>query len=282
MNNNLKNILEKIYKGDLNVNGQEPFIGIVLKGLLYNLNKEIKIRNIPVPHFILHTGDDRLWLETKGYNASIEPLTISNENSVYSIIPKCIVTPGSIDLDVAQLSAPYSQGMFQYECNDGENDGIYTLAGEFRRIPLKINVDLKYYTDSYSDMLELIQYIISCLAFIRTFDVMYMGQKIKCSYKIPDSFSEEHTMEIDGALSDNREHNLNLSIELETNMPVFNNKTIIEPIAIVNTGNPSSVEHKLSTINNSNSFDSIDSISSINNTNQNDEQILTLKIRSIL
>ena len=77
------------------------------------------------------------------------------------------------------------------------------------------------------DMLELIQYVISNLAFIRTFDVMYMGQKIKCSYKIPDSFSDEHTMDIDGALTDAREHSLNLSIEVETNMPVFNNRTIM-------------------------------------------------------
>jgi hypothetical protein len=232
---NINNILDKIHKGDLNINGQEPFMGIVLKGLLYNLNKDIKIRNLSVPHYVLHTGDDRLWLETKGYNAAIEPLTISNENSVYSIIPKCIVTLGSVNLDIVQLSAPYSQGMLQYECSDGENDGIYTLAGEFRRMPMKINVDLQYYTDSYSDMLELIQYIITCLAFVRTFDIMYMGQKIKCSYKIPDAFGEEHSMEIDGALSDGREHKLNLAIEVETNIPVFDNKTIIYPYQIGKT-----------------------------------------------
>jgi hypothetical protein len=232
---NINNILDKIHKGDLNINGQEPFMGIVLKGLLYNLNKDIKIRNLSVPHYVLHTGDDRLWLETKGYNAAIEPLTISNENSVYSIIPKCIVTLGSVNLDIVQLSAPYSQGMLQYECSDGENDGIYTLAGEFRRMPMKINVDLQYYTDSYSDMLELIQYIITCLAFVRTFDIMYMGQKIKCSYKIPDAFGEEHSMEIDGALSDGREHKLNLAIEVETNILVFDNKTIIYPYQIGET-----------------------------------------------
>ena len=61
--NNVDNILNKIHKGDLNINCQEPFMGIVIKGLLYNLNKDIKVRNISVPHFILHTGDDRMWLE---------------------------------------------------------------------------------------------------------------------------------------------------------------------------------------------------------------------------
>ena len=53
-----------------------------------------------------------------------------------------------------------------------------------------------------------------------------MGQKIKCSYKIPDSFSDEHTMDIDGSFSDAREKTLSLSIEIESNIPIFNNKTI--------------------------------------------------------
>ena len=223
---NITALIDKFHKRELDINGQEPFMGIIIKGLLYHLNKDIKIRNITVPHFILHTGDDRMWLETKGYNAAIEPLTISNESSVYSIIPKCIVTPSSIDLDVVQLSSPYSQGYVQFESKEEGLEGIYVLSGEFRRMPIKISVDLQYYTDSYSDMLELIQYIISNLAFIRTYDIVYMGQKIKCSYKIPDSFGEEHSMEIDGAMSDNREHKLSLSLEVETNMPIFDNKTV--------------------------------------------------------
>lgn len=219
----ISKIINNIRNGVVDVNTQENFMSILIKGLLYNLTGCIKVRNNPVPHFILHTGDDRMWLETKNYDASIEPLNISNEDAVYSIIPKCIVTPSAINLDSSQLTSPYSLGSLQYT-NDDE---IYMLSGEFRRMPIKLSVDLKYYTDSYTDMLELIQYIISNIAFIRTYDIIYMGQKIKCSYKIPDSFDDEHSMEIDGAMSDNRTHSLSLSIELETNMPIFNNKTIM-------------------------------------------------------
>lgn len=216
-------IVDNIRRGALDINVQELFFSAIIKGLLYNLNKDIKIRNERVPHFILHTGDDRMWLETKGYDASIEPLKISNENSVYSIIPKCIVNPAGIDLDSAQLTSPYSLGSLQYE----SEDGVFMLNGEFRRVPIKMTFELKYYVDSYTDMLELIQYVITNLAFIRTYEIIYMGQNIKCSYKIPESFSDEHTLDIDGSLSDNREHSLNLSIEVETNMPVFNNRTIM-------------------------------------------------------
>lgn len=229
---NSKNIIDRIAQGNLDINVQELFMSALIKGLLYKLNKEIKIRGEAVPHMILHTGTDQMWIETKGYNAAIEPLTISNENNVYSIIPKCVVNLNGIDLDLNQLTSPYSLGSIQYT---DEECGTIMLTGEFRRVPIKIAVDLKYYTESYTDMLELIQYIIANLAFIRTYDIIYMGQKIKCSYKIPESFGEEHSMEIDGAMSDNREHSLSLSIEVETNMPIFNNRTIMPADNIIVT-----------------------------------------------
>ena len=226
---NIKNIIDKIRNGDLDINVQDLFFSILIKGLLYNLNGDIKVRGKCVPHYIMHTGDDRMFLAARGYDASIEPNVLSNENNIYSIIPKCIVNPAGIDLDTSQLTSPYSIGGLQYE----DSTGVYMLKGEFRRVPIKLSVDLKYYADSYTDMLELIQYVISNLAFIRTYDIMYMGQKITCSYKIPESFSDEHTMDIDGSISDSREHTLNLSVEVETNMPVFNNRTIMSATNII-------------------------------------------------
>lgn len=230
----VKKIVNDIRNGDIDINVQDMFMSILIKGLIYNLNKDIKIRGKIVPHYIMHTGDDRMFLEARGYDASIEPLNISNEkNTMYSIMPRCIVNPSSIDLDTAQLTSPYSIGSIQYDNHNGDDAGLYMLKGEFRRVPFKLNVDLKYYVDSYTDMLELIQYIISNLAFIRTYDIVYMGQKIKCSYKIPDSFSDEHTMDIDGAFQDSRDHTLSLAIEVETNIPIFNNKTIVSGSAII-------------------------------------------------
>ena len=234
-NTELDNILLDIRKGDLDINVQDLFLSTVIKGLLYNLNDCIKVRNIPVPHYIMHTGDDRMFLAARGYDASIEPLKISNENTIYDIIPKCIVTPSNITLDMAQLTSPYSIGKCQLELNTDKYCGVYALKGEFRRIPLKITVDLKYVTDSYTDMLELMQYIISNLAFIRSFNIMYLGQIIKCSYKIPDSFNDEHSMDIDGAMADGRTHGLNISIELETSIPIFSNKTMMAADKIIST-----------------------------------------------
>jgi hypothetical protein len=218
-----KDIIHDIRTGVLDVNGQELFLPLVIKGLLLSLNKSIFIRKISVPHYILHTGNDVMFLEHKGHDISIEPDKVSNEDWIYSTVPRCMVNPSNIDLDTAQLTSPYSRGHCQIETPEE----VLSLSGEFRRVPLKLAVELKYIVESYTDMMELIQYIIANLAFIKTYNIVYLGQNIICSYKIPDSFGEEHTMDLDGAFQDSRDHSLTLSLEIETNMPVFANATMI-------------------------------------------------------
>jgi hypothetical protein len=216
-------IVEKIRTGEIDINNQELFFSTLIKGLILKLNQDISIRDIPVPHIIVHTGSDALYLEHKGYNQNIESSSISNEDYIYSIIPRCVVNPGGIDLVADQLTNPYSLGQIQYD----SGDNLYNLCGEFRRLPLKLSVELKYYTDSYRDLLELVQQTLTNLAFIRTYNITYMGQQITCSYKIPESFSDEHLTELDGKTQDDKYHTLPLSIEIETNLPVFEKRTIM-------------------------------------------------------
>ena len=220
----MQDVVMKIRKGEIDVNNHELFFSTLLKGLLYNLNEQITIRKISVPHMIIHTGSDVMYLEVKGYDNSIEPMQASNENYIYNITPRCIVKPDGIDIITDQLTNPYSMGKIQYE---GE-ENIYELVAEFRRMPIKMDVNLQYVTDTFRDMLELIQQIITKLTFIKTFDITYLGQSIKCSYSIPESFSEEHLMDIDGMTTDSKSHTLELSIELETNIPVYNTRTVMD------------------------------------------------------
>lgn len=216
-------IIEKIRRGEIDINNQELFFSNLIKGLMLKLNEDISIRGIPVPHIIVHTGSDALYLENKGYDQSVEPLSVSNENYIYNVTPRCIVTPGGIDLISDQLSNPYSLGQIQYD----SGDNLYNLSGEFRRLPLKLSVELKYFTDSFRDLLELVQQVLTNLAFIRTYNITYMGQMITCSYKIPEAFSEEHLTDLDGTTQDDKSHILPLTIEVETNLPVFERRTIM-------------------------------------------------------
>ena len=226
---NSKTLAMKIRKGEIDCNNQDLFFSVLIKGLINKLDDNISIRDIKVPHMILHTGDEQMYLNVKGQDNSIEPYEISNEDYVYNIIPRCIVSPSNVDLVPDQVTNPYSRGLLQYE----SEDSIYTLSAEFRRMPVKLTVELKYYVSSYTDMLELIQQIISKLSFIRTYNITYMGQVIKCSYRIPDNFSGEHLVDIDETTQDNRCRILTLSLEVESNFPVFSNKTIISTDQII-------------------------------------------------
>lgn len=211
-----------IRKGEIDINNQDLFLSLLIKGLLNNLDNDIKIRGKYVPHYIIHTGDDTMYLNAKGYDYNNEIMSVSSDE-IYSIIPRCMVNLGSIDLMSDQLTSPYSCGSFQLDINDK----LYSLSGEFRRMPIKLSCDIKYYVDPYSDMLMLIQQVISKLSYIRTYNITYMGQLIKCSYKIPESFDEEHTMDIDGTTTDSKLKTLSLSIEIETMFPVWNERTIV-------------------------------------------------------
>ena len=134
------NVMDIVRRGEIDINNQDLFFSILIKGLLGKLDDSINVRSKSVPHYVIHTGDDTMYLNMKGYNYSKETLNISTEE-IYNTIPRCIVNPGSIDIDTSQLSSPYSRGTIQLEYDDN----VYSLSGEFRRMPIKLTCDIKYY-----------------------------------------------------------------------------------------------------------------------------------------
>jgi len=221
--NDRRQIINSIRKGEIDINNQSLFFPIIIKGLILKLNEQLTIRKNKIPHYIIHTGDDSMYLSVKGQNAAVEPLEISNEDYVYSSIPRCLVTVSGLNLETDQLTNPYTMGQLQYE----SDDALYTFTGEFRRVPFKLTVSCKYYVDSWGDMMELTQQIISKLAFIQTYVVSYMGQAIRCSYTIPTSEDVEYMMEMDGTTQDNKLRTTEIQLEIESNFPVWEPRTIM-------------------------------------------------------
>lgn len=217
-------VIEEIRTGKIDCNRKELFFAALIRGVILSLNQTIQANEKYIRHLILHTGDDLMYLNNKGQDASIEPLEISNEDYIYNVIPRCILNPGSISIISDQTTNPHVRGCFQIDLDDK----IYTLSAEFRRIPIKLNVELKYYLNSFHELLDVTQQIISKLSFIRTFSITYMGQIIKCSYRIPDDFQGEHLTELNGTTMDNKFKTLSLSIEVESNLPVYENRTVVD------------------------------------------------------
>lgn len=229
MDETTKSIWTKVRSGEVDINNQQLFFSIVAKGFIYKLNQNLKIRDKKIPHYILNTGDDIMYLEVKGQDHSIEPLEVSNENFVYSQIPRCMIQPQGINIQLDQLTSPYAHGNFQVDAGDM----LYNFRAEFRRMPMKYTFSLKYYLDNFIDSLDVIQQIIANLAFINRFDVVYLGQKIECSYKIPEDFQTEFMFEFDGITTDSKYRTISLELEVDTNMPVVYKDTVIPADAFI-------------------------------------------------
>lgn len=254
MNEDTYNVWTKVRTREIDINNQQLFFSIILKGFIYKINQELSLRDIKVPHYILNTGDDIMYLEVKGQDHSIErPMVsgqtpvVSNEDFIYSQVPRCMIQPKGVNIPTDQLSNPYSHGSFELEYDDM----IYTFRAEFRRLPITYGVSLKYYFDSFTDMIDVAQQIIANLSFINRYNVVYLGRKIECSYNIPDSFDGEYMAEFDGITTDSKYRTLALDFDIQTNMPMIYSNTVIPMDAIitktvlVNASNPKYDEHGL-------------------------------------
>lgn len=213
----------KIVKGEIDVNNKELFMSTLFKALIYNLNHQMLLRDKSIPHFILNTGDDIMYLENKGQDNSKEPYQVSNEDYIYNSVPRCMINLGGIEVLEDQITSPYSRGEFEIS----DDDILQSFSAEFRRMPLKFSVTLKYYLDSFTDVLSVTQYIITKLLFIRTFKFDYLGQMIEASYKVPTSFDNEKNITFDGGTTEQKLRTIELTLDVETNMPVYDERTAI-------------------------------------------------------
>ena len=108
------------------------------------------------------------------------------------------------------------------------DDLVHGFHAEFRRMPIKMNVSLKYYLDNFIDTLALTQQIITKLLFIQNFTFTYLGQTIRASYKVPSSYSHEKNITFDGGTTDQKLRTIELTLEVESNLPVYNERTAVE------------------------------------------------------
>ena len=218
-----KEILEKILRGEILVNNQELFFNALFKGFLFDIRSKVIVRGKEVPHIVLNTGDDTMFLEVKGQDFSIEPQEVSNENYVYNKVPRANVQFNGVNILTDQLTSPFTRGDFTL-VHDGQ---AYGATAEFRRFPIKVDATVKYYFDNFTDVMEATQSIISSLCFINDFTISYMGQTITSTYHCPDSIDNNLMLEFDGITTDSKNRTIEMTYEIESNLPVFMPRTVI-------------------------------------------------------
>lgn len=224
-----KTIREKILSGEIDINNQQNFFKTVIKGFLFDINKYISIRGEKVPHYILSTGDAEMYVELMGNGYSDDVCDMPSDSFVYTQVPRCIVQPKGVNIETDQLSNPYTRMHFDLE----HDNQVYGLTAEARRMPIKMEFELKYYMKTMTDCFELAQQVTTNWMFLKNFFILYMGQSIECSYKIPETLDTEYSVDFDFSSTELRDRTLSLSIELQTNLPVYDYRTVVENSAMI-------------------------------------------------
>lgn len=222
-----REVQEKIMKGDIDPNTAENFFGGCIKAALLWMNGHITLAGRKIPHYIMNTGDEIMYRELMNY-AYTKGGAVTDEDFVYSAVPRCIVTPGSITTQPDQLTQPYVRGVFELS----HSGGIYEMSAETCRLPVQLTMSLKYIIDSFTDSLMLTQSLMSQILYIRTFKFTYMGETICCSLKFPESFGEERPQSLAFG-EEGRFKTLSFDIELDVNMPVYDGRTAVSTDRII-------------------------------------------------
>lgn len=199
-------------------NRDDRFFSLLVKGALAYLTKNIVLYGKSIRHFIFNTGSSYMYVETNGYNYNVTEVT--DQDQMYMERPRCIVTIGSITVNTEELTQPFVRGVYE-RYDNGEIKGF---NAEFKRIPITMQLSLKYVMSTFNEEITLIQELIDKMCFQKYFSVVYLGQTIKCSIEFPTDLSMELNT-IDMASTEPNNKTIEISLNVCTNYPSIDENT---------------------------------------------------------
>lgn len=211
----------------------ERFFAIVIKGALSWLNSNLLMYNRPIRHFIFNTGSSYLYLENNGYEYTWCETT--GENLMYMETPRCLVKVGSFNVPLEELTAPYVRGEYERISNAPDAKGqIVAYNAEMQRLPIEFTLNLNYVFSTFNEAIIFTQELMENVLFQQYFDVIYLGQIIKCSIEINADTNIE-LQEVDLASQDVNQRTMSFDIKITTNLPIINIQTESRSSNIINS-----------------------------------------------
>jgi hypothetical protein len=212
-------------------NRDERFFSLVIKGALSYLTRNIVLYNKPIKHFIFNTGSSYMYVESNEYKFSWNET--SGEDQLYMSRPRCVIELGDIVVNNEELTQPHIRGTYERYT---ENNNIAGFNAEFTRMPITISLNLTYILSNFNESIVLIQELIDKLLFQRYFTIIYLGQQIRCSLEFPNDFKAEFN-KIDMTSTEQNNKSINITLNLCTNYPAFDDRTEISNQAIIGSFN---------------------------------------------
>lgn len=212
----------------------ERFFAIVIKGALSWLNSNLLMYNRPIRHFIFNTGSSYLYLENNGYEYTWCETT--GEDMMYMETPRCLVKVGSFNVPLEELTAPYVRGEYERISNAPDAKGqIVAYNAEMQRLPVEFTLNLNYVFSTFNEAIIFTQELMENVLFQQYFDVIYLGQIIKCSIEINADTNIE-LQEVDLAGQDVNQRTMSFDIKITTNLPIINTQTESRSSNVINGG----------------------------------------------
>ena len=209
-------------------NRDERFFSLVIKGLLSWLNRNIVLYNKSINHFIFNTGSSYLYIESNGYEYSVNET--SGEDTMYMKLPRCIIELSDVNILTEELSSPYGRGYYEHR----SGNMICGYNAEIRRLPLELTINAKYYLSNFNESIVLLQELIDKMVFQKYFKITYLGQEIQCSIEFPGNMNPEIN-KIDMSSPDPTQRNVTLDFKICTNYPIINERTEIPTDKVIAT-----------------------------------------------
>ena len=215
-----------IVKFDDLYNRDDRFFSVIIKGMINWLNTHIVLYDKPINHFIYNTGSSYMYMETNGYEFSWKET--SGEDQMYMQMPRCIIEMSGITIPTEELTSPYAHGI--YERRNG--DSIQGFNADMRRIPIEIDINLKYVLSNFNESIILAEELINNIIFQKYYAVAFLGQTIKCSIEFPQNFNIELNR-VDMTDPTTNQKNVQLQLKICTNYPAIDESTETPNSAVV-------------------------------------------------
>lgn len=196
----------------------DRFFSIITKGAIAYLTNNIVLYGKPVRHFIFNTGSSYMYVETNGYNYSVNEVT--DQDQIYMERPRCIIETGSVNIDTAELTQPHIRGVYE-RYDDGQIRGF---NAEIRYIPIQMQFNLHYVLSTYNESIVLMQELIDKLCFQKYFAVTYLGQVVKCSIEFPTDMQIELN-KIDMSSAEPNNKTIDITLNICTSYPSIDEQT---------------------------------------------------------
>ena len=207
-----------IEKFDDLYNRDERYFAVLLKGVLSWLNTNIVLYNKGINHFIFNTGSSYLYVESNGYEFSMNET--SGEDGIYMKMPRCVIELGDINTPMEELSSPYVRGV--YERRDG-ND-IRGYNAQMRRMPIEMNLNARYVLSNFNEAIILLQELIDKVSFQQYFRIVYLGQIIDCSIEMDNAYQIQFN-KIDMTNTETNQKTIEFAFKICSNYPMIDERT---------------------------------------------------------